>query len=77
MLNRYEANDIFERLGSSTIADPLLLYQFIYICSVKEFNGLIPGILPFLSIAFKAKMLVVNKEYNPNEVMCVIYEFNA
>ena len=51
-----------------TELDPLLLYGFVYICPRKELPQLFSYLLPFISMAFSAKLLKDNRTYNREDV---------
>ena len=59
---------MFSELKPLTELDPLLLYGFVYICPRKELPQLFSHLLPFISMAFSAKLLKDSKTYNKNDV---------
>lgn len=60
--------NFFEKIELLAEADPLLLYGFIYVCPLRDFNSLIPKILPYLSISFLANLLENLQTLNNDEV---------
>ena len=62
----------YEKIKFLTEADPLLLYGFIYVCPLRDFNNLIPKILPYLSISFLAYLLESLRTLNNAEVILTL-----
>ncbi len=60
---------IYDDLKPFTILDPLLLYDFMYICPKKELPWLFSEVHPFFSMSLLSKLLKESREINHKEVI--------
>lgn len=60
---------IYDKLEPLIQLDPLLLYGFVFVCPKKELTELCRRVLPFISMSFLAKVLLLpSKQISKNDV---------